>query len=235
MRGQEIRYEYRASHIFINLDSVATPEQTTVAYGKADMILAQLREGVAFEDVAMQHSEDPSVAQNKGDLYYSSAGQMVKPFEDAVFAMKVGEVSEQPVRTKYGLHVIKLLDRRMARGEIRARHIMVRFDKYEPTPPETLAAYIKIQAIRDSLMMGAYFPDLARRNSGDPGSAEKGGDLGWFKRRRWIQSFDEAVQLLRPGQVSDIVKTNYGYHIIECTDERPPSLDDVLNSICRGW
>jgi peptidyl-prolyl cis-trans isomerase SurA len=214
--------EYRASHILISLSQTPSKEDSIAAYAKADSVIAKLKAGAPFDSLAVGYSQDPSVSQNKGDLYYFTAGQMVPPFEDAVFGMKVGEITQKPVRTQFGLHIIKLTDRRPARGEIRASHIMIRFEKQDPGPEDTLTAYQHIKAIHDSLKMGADFAELAIRNSGDPGSASKGGDLGWFQRRRWIQSFDEVVQTLKPGEVSGIVRTIYGYHLIKCYEERPP-------------
>jgi peptidyl-prolyl cis-trans isomerase SurA len=214
--------EYRASHILLTLNQPTTKEDSTAAHAKADSIISKLKTGAKFEDLAVQYSQDPSASQNKGDLYYFTAGQMVPPFEDAVFAMKMGEISQKPVRTQFGLHIIKLVDRKPARGEINASHIMIRFEKQDPSPEDTLAAYEKIKAVQDSLKMGVDFAELAKRNSSDPGSASKGGDLGWFQRRRWIQSFDEVAQRLKPGETSGIVRTIYGYHIIKCHDEHPP-------------
>lgn len=216
------RFEYRASHILISLSATGAKPESIAAYAKSDSIIAKLTAGAKFEDLAVQYSQDPSVSQNKGDLYYFTAGQMVPQFEDAVFKMKVGEITQKPVRTQFGLHIIGLVDKKPARGEVRASHIMIRFDKQDPSPEDTLAAYQKIKAIQDSLKMGVDFAELAKRNSGDPGSASKGGDLGWFQRRRWIQSFDEVVQTLKPGETSGIVRTIYGYHLIKCYDEHPP-------------
>jgi peptidyl-prolyl cis-trans isomerase SurA len=216
------RYEYRASHILISLNQTASREESTAAYAKADTILAKLRAGASFDSLALGYSQDPSVSQNKGDLYYFTAGQMVPSFEDAVFQMKVGEISQKPIHTQFGLHIVKLVDKKPARGEIRASHIMIRFDKQDPTPEDTLAAYRRIQAIQDSLKMGLDFAELAKRNSGDPGSSAKGGDLGWFQRRRWIQPFDEVAQGLDSGKVSGIVRTIYGYHLIKVYDEHQP-------------
>ncbi len=218
----ERRYEYRASHILISLKQNPTAEESVAAYAKADSIIAKLKAGMRFDSLALGYSQDPSVSQNHGDLYYFTAGQMVPSFEEAVFKLKVGEITDKPVRTQFGLHIVKLADKKEARGEIHASHIMIRFDKQDPSPEDTLAAYNKIRAIQDSLKMGIDFAELAKRNSGDPGSASKGGDLGWFQRRRWIQPFDEVVQTLKPGELSGIVRTIYGYHLIKCYDEHPP-------------
>ncbi len=213
--------EIRASHILLMLNPKASPEDSAKAYKKAYEIIQAAKGGADFRALALENSQDPSVKQNGGDLYYFTGGQMVTPFEDAAYALKVGEVSSAPARTQYGLHVIKVTDRKPAPGEVRCSHIMIRFPSQTPSPEDTAAAYAKIKAIQDSLLQGVDFATLARRNSEDPGSAPKGGDLGYFTRRRWVQPFDEAALGLKPGQVSGIVRTVYGYHLIKCTDARP--------------
>ena len=214
--------EIRASHILISLAPDAPPADSAAAYQKAYGAIKAARSGMAFDSLALAQSSDPSIKQNKGDLYYFTAGQMVTPFEDAVFAMKPGEISSVPVRTQYGLHIIKVVDRKPSPGEIRCSHIMIRLNGQNPSPEDTLAAYKKIKDIQDSLAAGIDFADLAIRNSADPGSAPRGGDLGLFGRRRWILPFDEVAFTLTPGQVSHIVRTVYGYHLIKCFEQRPP-------------
>ena len=213
--------EIRASHILLSLNPSASPADSAAAYKKAYEIIGAARSGIDFGMLAMEHSQDPSVKLNKGDLYYFTAGQLVAPFEDAAFAMKVGEISSAPVRTQYGLHIIKLVDRKPAPGEVHASHIMIRFQNPNPPPQDTALAYGKIKALKDSLGAGANFASLAMAHSEDPGSAGKGGDLGYFSRRRWVQHFDEVAMNLKPGLVSDIVRTPYGYHLIKCYDVRP--------------
>ena len=158
---------------------------------------------------------------NRGDLYYFTAGQLVTPFEDAAFSMKIGEVSSVPVRTQYGLHIIKIVDRKRSPGEVHASHIMIRFQNQNPSPQDTAQAFAKIKALKDSLAAGEDFASLAKSHSEDPGSAGRGGDLGYFSRRRWVQPFEEVAMNLTPGQVSGIVRTPYGYHLIKCFDVRP--------------
>jgi len=225
-------YEIRASHILITLKPNATPAESLAAYAQAYMIIGKLKAGADFGTLAMENSQDPSAKQNKGDLYYFTSGQMVSEFEDAVFAMKPGEISAVPVRTRYGVHIIKVTDRKPAPGEVKCSHIMIRFDKQDPSPEDTLVAYGKIKAIQDSISMGVDFADLAIRNSQDPGSASRGGDLGWFARRRWVIPFDEVAFNLKQDKVSGIVRTVYGYHIIKCYDVRPPkTFEEVKKDI----
>jgi peptidyl-prolyl cis-trans isomerase SurA len=212
--------EIRGMHILFKLPT--TESESTEVYQRIDEVMARLNAGEDFSKLAVEFSTDPTVQQNKGDLYYFTAGQMVTPFEDAAYAMKVGELSTMPVRSQYGLHIVKITDRKPAAGERRCSHIMIRFERPDPPPEDTLALYAKIAAIKDSLDMGMDFADLARRNSGDGGSASRGGDLGQFGRRRFPPTFDEAAFLLKPGEVSGIVRTAYGYHLIKCYEVFPP-------------
>ncbi len=212
--------EVRASHILLQLAPNAPAEDSARAYKTAYELIAALKAGARFDSLALAHSTDPSVSQNKGDLYYFTSGQMVPEFEEAAFATKPGETTS--ARTQYGLHIIKVVAKKPVQGEIKASHIMIRFDKQDPTPDDTLAAHKKIQLIQDSVKIGTDFGELAMRNSGDPGSAPRGGDLDWFGRRRWIQPFDEEAFKLKPGQVSGVVRTIYGYHLIKCYETKPP-------------
>ncbi len=218
----EKQTEYHASHILLDLPATAGPTDSTAAYAKANELIARLAAGEDFGKLATEFSKDPTVKENRGDLYYFSAGQMVRPFEEAVATMKPGEVKASPVWTQYGLHIIKLHDKRPSSGEIRCSHIMKRFSGPDPTPEDTAKAYAAINLVRDSLQTGGDFTQLARRNSEDPGSTPSGGDLGWFSRRRWIPEFDGQAFLLDTAQVSGIVRSRYGYHLIKCTGKRPP-------------
>jgi peptidyl-prolyl cis-trans isomerase SurA len=213
--------EIRARHILIALTPGAPAADSVAAYVRAKEIIDSLKAGKDFGELATTYSQDPSVKQNRGDLYYFTAGQMVAPFEDAAFAMKPGETTTTPVRTQYGLHIIQVTERRVAPGEVHCSHIMMRFTGPNPSPEDTLAAYAKIRALQDSIARGTDFAALAKRNSEDPGSAGRGGDLGWFTRRRYIPSFDEPALALKEGEVSGIVRTPFGYHLIKCNERRP--------------
>ncbi len=213
--------ELRAAHILLPFPANASPAESLAAYRKAREVIDSLRAGQDFATLAAKLSTDPSAAENKGDLYYATGGDFVTPFEDAVYTLKPGEVYPEPVRTRFGLHIIKLLDRKPSEGEVRASHIMIRFPSAAPTPEDTLKAFEKIRTIQDSLKAGVDFAELAGRNSEDGGSAGRGGDLNWFGRRRWVRPFDDTAMTLKVGQVSGIVRTNYGYHLIKCTDRRP--------------
>ena len=214
--------ELRVAHILLDFK----PNDSATAYKDAYQVLAQLKAGTDFGTLALNTSKDPSVKENKGDLYYATGGDFIGPFEDAAYLLKPGELYPVPVHTRFGLHIIKLLDRKPAPGEVHASHIMIRFPSAAPTPEDTVKAYAKIRKVQDSLAAGIDFAELAKRNSEDGGSASHGGDLGWFTRRRWIRPFDDTAMVLKPNQVSGIVRTSYGYHIIKCTERRPAKTFD---------
>jgi len=219
---EDRKMEYRASHILLTYPQNVAPADSAAAYGKAYDLIARLKGGEDFGKLAVEHSQDPTAKQNKGDLYFFTAGQMTRTFEDAVMSMKPGEILGTPVLTQFGLHIIKLHEKRPAPGEIRCSHIMTRFASPEPSPEDTAAALAKIMAAQDSLALGRDFAEVAKMRSSDPGSASNGGDLGWFARRRYVPEFDEAAFKLAPGQTSGTVRSRYGYHIIKCTDAKPP-------------
>ncbi len=213
--------EIRASHILFRVDMTSLPEDTLKAYTKAIEIIDRVNKGEDFGKLAFEFSEDPSAKENSGDLYYFSSGQLVPEFEDAVYGMKVGEISQKPVRTAFGYHIIKATDRQPAKGSIRIRHIMARFNSPQPDSADSASAYSRIVEVLDSLKSGSDFHALAVSKSEDPGSSAQGGDLGFFSRRRWVQPFDEAAFKLKAGEISNIVRTPYGFHILKCEEQKP--------------
>lgn len=98
--------QIRVSHILVR---IADKSQEAVAQAKVKVVQARLADGGKFEDLARQYSEDPGSAAQGGDLGYVSKGTLVKEFEDAAWALKPGQISG-PVRTQYGLHIIKVVD-----------------------------------------------------------------------------------------------------------------------------
>ena len=213
--------EIRGRHILVAVKPEASPADTLKAYEKAMGLIAKLKAGADFDSLAMAESEDPTVKSNGGDLYFFTGGQMVMPFENGAYAMKVNETSTIPVRTSFGYHVLKITARQPVRGSIKVRHIMALVKRAPTDTGDTAAALGRVRAWQDSLAKGVDFGALATSVSEDQGSASRGGDLGWFERKRYVQPFDEAAFLLKPGQVSPVVKTPYGYHLIKCDSAKP--------------
>ena len=213
------KYEVRASHILFNLPQTATPDDSVKAYKKAEDALNELKSGADFNTVARKYSEDQTVAQNGGDLYYFTAGMTVPEFEDAVYKLKVGEYTKKPIRTMFGLHLIKLTDKKARNESIRASHILIQDQKDSLGKiVDSLGTYNKIKSAYDRVKGGEDFGKVATEVSQDPGSAPKGGDLGFFDRRRMVQQFDSVAFTLKKGQISNIIRTQFGWHVIKLTD-----------------
>lgn len=175
--------------------------------------------GDKFSAVAKKTSEDPSAAENGGDLGYFTSLQMVYPFETAAFKTNVGEIT-MPVRTRFGYHILKVNDKRPSQGEILTAHIMVKFSKdMGEKDKENLKT--KIDEIYTKLKAGEKFEDLARQFSDDKPSAEKGGQLQWFGSSRMPIEFEKAAfSLQNNGDYSAPFTTNYGWHIVKRLDKK---------------
>jgi peptidyl-prolyl cis-trans isomerase SurA len=208
------KYERKASHLLLLVNPDASPADTLTAWKKLADIRKQIIEGTDFNEMAFKYSEDPSAKQNKGQLSYFSAFQMVYPFENMTYRTPVGQVSEI-VRTRFGYHLIKVHDERQTPGEMKVAHIMKMFP--QQASDETIAN-LKMSA--DSLWKratgGDDFEELARKYSDDKQSAPEGGLLNWFTPTNMIPAFaDAAFALKNDGDISPVIRTPYGWHIIK--------------------
>jgi len=214
--------EVRVSHIMIRIDS-----SDAAARKEAEAILDSIKNGASFEEMAAKYSDDRFSKNKGGDIYWFTAGQIIPSFEMAAYSTPVGEVCPYVVKTKFGYHVIKVTDRQKRRYKIRASHILAKSMKDGEN--DSIYARNKITVIYNDIKNGASFDSLAMEFSEDPGSAKNGGDLGYFERRQMVQPFDEAVFKLKVGEISPIIKTRFGFHIIKLTDEKeyPPFEKEV--------
>lgn len=206
--------ERKASHLLIRVAPEASPADTLAAWNKINDLRKQIIAGADFNEIAAKYSEDPSAVQNKGLLGYFSAFQMVFPFEDMTYRTPVGQVSEI-VRTRFGYHLIKVHDERLAAGEIKVAHIMKMFP---PQASEETIANLKLKAdsIWQKATSGADFAELAKTYSDDKQTAAEGGALNWFTLNNMVPSFAEAAfALKKDGDISLVIRTPFGWHIIK--------------------
>lgn len=220
--------EVRASHILISVKQDATPADTLIAFEKIMNLKKRLTEGENFESLAAAYSEDPSVRTNKGDLGYFTALQMVYPFETAAYETAVGEVSD-PVRTKFGFHLVKVTDKRPAKGEVEVAHIMIR------TGNDDQNAKDLIFNIYDQLNAGASWDELCRQYSEDQSSKDNNGKLRPFGAGAMsaVPEFERmAFTLQKPGEISDPFLSSYGWHIIRLERKIPvPAFDEIKSPL----
>lgn len=222
--------DLRASHILLKIGPDALPKDTLKVYNKIMDIRKQSLKG-DFAALAKKHSEDPSAKDNGGDLGWFSALRMVYPFESAAYTTPVGKVS-QPIRTRFGYHIINVVDKRDAQGEMRAAHIMIKTGP-EATEEQVKEAKTKIDEVKDLLDKGQSFEDLAKKYSEDRGSANKGGALPVFGTGRMVPVFEAAAFALKnDGDYSEPVLSEYGWHIVKRLERIPvASFDDAEKNL----
>lgn len=228
-----MKEEVRASHILILCPLEADPKDTLAAYNKLITIRDRANKGEDFGQLAIQYSEDPSAKTNKGDLGYFTALAMVYEFEDAAYATKVGSISK-PVRTKFGYHLVKVVDRRPSQGQIHVAHIMARYSS-GMSAEDSIAAKNKIDEIYKELQSGQDWNMLCNEFSDDMNSKAKGGELQWFSTGKMIPSFENAAfTLTTPGQYTAPVQTPYGWHIIKLIERKPLGTFEELEPSIRA-
>lgn len=214
-----MQQEVRASHILVLADEGALPQDTVKAYNKVIEIKKRLDTGEDFSTVAQQTSEDPSVKENNGDLGYFSAFRMVYPFENAAFNTKVGQVSK-PFRSRFGYHLVKVVDKRVNRGEVTVAHIMI--VKQNDTV-QIEKAKTTIDDIYKKIQQGEAFESLAQQFSEDKSSASKGGVLQRFGSGQLSsEEFENvAFELKEKDQISVPFQSQFGWHIVKLIEKHP--------------
>ena len=223
---ERMQQEVRASHILILVDEGASPEDTLKAYTKVLDIKKRLEAGEDFIAVAQQFSEDPSVKENNGDLGYFSAFRMVYTFENAAFNTNVGQISK-PFRTRFGYHIVKVVDKRVNRGEVTVAHIMI---VKQNDVAQNEKAKTTIDDIYKKIQQGESFETLAQQFSEDKSSAPKGGVLQRFGSGQLSSEVFENVAfgLNEKNQISAPFESQFGWHIVKLIEKHPVRLFDEM-------
>lgn len=211
---ERMKQDVSASHILLKVNPDALPKDTLAVYNRIIDLRNRALKG-DFDALAKQYSEDPSAKENGGNLGWFSAMRMVYPFENAAYNTPVGQIS-MPVRTRFGYHILKVNGKRDAMGEIQVAHIMIKTGK-EATAEDVAKAKEKAMEVKGLISSGkSTFEELAAKYSEDKGSSAKGGELPQFGTGRMVAAFEKAAfGLKKVGDVSDLVETEYGFHIIK--------------------
>ncbi|MEW6131731.1 MAG: peptidylprolyl isomerase [Pseudomonadota bacterium] len=212
--------EFNISHILVTVPENASPEQTQERRERAQKILDELARGGDFAQLSATYSDAPN-ALDGGNLGWRNAGQIPALFLDSLRNLKPGEVSGL-LKSPNGFHILRLNDRRgkdvtTVITQTHARHILIK-------PSEITSesdAINRLNQIRERIEQGGEkFEDLARQFSEDAGNAAKGGDLGWVNPGDTVPEFERAMNALQPGQLSGIVQTPFGWHLIQVLERR---------------
>ena len=211
--------EYHIGHILISVPDGASPEAITEARERTGRVLGEIRAGADFANMAAANS-DGQQALEGGDLGWRKAPDLPTMLGDAVLRLAVGEVTE-PIRSASGFHLVKLLGKRSGERPVvveqtRARHILIVLDELT----DEAAARRELSALRERIVNGEDFGQLARAHSDDTGSAPKGGELGWINPGDTVPEFENAMASLEPGGLGEPFKSQYGWHVVQVLERR---------------
>lgn len=211
--------EINLAHILLRVPEQAGPDQLQRIRARAEQALAQLKRGEDFAKVAASFSDAPD-ALSGGSIGFRPLDRLPTLYADATPNLKPGEVGEI-LRSPAGFHIIKLIERRGGSKVVKslqqshARHILI---KVNELVPEAEAKH-KLEVLKERLDNGADFAELARLNSNDL-SASKGGDLGWLYQGDTVPEFEKAMDGLKPNEISQPVRTQFGWHLIQVLERR---------------
>ena len=210
--------EYNLSHILIASPEAASADEIQKTQKKANNILARLNAGEEFQQVAIS-SSDGQKALEGGNLGWRKAGQLPTLFSTAVIQMAVGEHSKL-IRSSSGFHIIRLNEKRTGEKHIvtqtKARHILIRPNELNTE----IDVITRLRQLRERIVAGADFDELAKSHSEDRASAINGGDLGWVSPGQMVPQFEAAMNSLNPGEVSEPFQSQFGWHIMQTIERR---------------
>jgi peptidyl-prolyl cis-trans isomerase SurA len=211
--------ELRLAHILVRVPDQASPDQLLRQRSRADEVVKRLKEGADFAQLAAAYSDAPDGLQG-GDMGWRSRDHLPDIFVQSAAKMQPGEVSEV-LRSPAGFHVLKLLERRSAGESLlmveqnHVRHILVHTNELVSEED----ARRKLEQLRERIVNGGDFAELARQYS-DDSSGARGGDLGWLYPGDTVPEFERAFSQLALMEISKPVKSPFGWHLIQLLERR---------------
>ena len=223
--GSAANFEINLAHILVAVPEGASSGQVATLQAKAQLLLSRARAGEDFGALARQNSDAAGAAQNGGQVGLRPVDRLPPLFVEVTRDLKEGQVADV-VRSGAGFHIIKVLEKRQSSRagisvtQSHARHILLR-----ATPQMTEAQAVqRLNDFKRRVLAGqGDFAQLARENSQDA-SAKNGGDLGWASPGMFVPEFEEALNTLAPGQISDPVVSRFGIHLIQLVERRQSTL-----------
>ena len=216
--GGAHRGELDLGHIQITLPDGATPEQISAAQAKAEEVTRQIQGGMDFSAAAIRYSDAPNALEG-GDLGWRGYDELPPAFTEIAERLEPGQTSP-PVRGPNGFHIVKLIGKRAAGTDLvteyNARHILIRTSEIVTDAQ----AEKTIRELRERIIAGDDFAQLAREYSNDTNTANIGGDMGWFEINAWGSKVADAIKATPEGQISAPFQSDAGWHILEFMAQR---------------
>jgi len=211
--------QYRLGHILIALPPNPSAQDIRALRDMAEGISTQLQEGADFGSLAIEFSEDQNALEG-GDMGWRKPGQLPSMFSDLVADMKAGDI-KGPIKSGRGFHLIKVMEKRGATSEGQIEQTQVRHVLIQPNEIRTEGECQDLAtSLREEIVGGRDFAEVAKLYSDDPGSALGGGDLGWSRSGVFVPEFESTMKAMEVNELSEVFKTIHGYHFIEVTGRR---------------
>ena len=214
--------EYKLQHILISLPEAASPEEVQAAEQKLANVQQLLNDGGDFAEVAAGYS-DGQTALEGGDLGWRKRGELPSLFAGVVPELEVGQVSE-PIRNGGGFHLVKVADKKSGEQHLvkqtLASHILIRTNELVTDDD----AKKRLEQLRERVVNGSDFAEIARAHSDDTGSAIEGGSLGWTSPGVMVPEFEEKMNELDEGGASEVFKSRFGWHLIKVFERREQNM-----------
>ena len=212
--------------ILISVPSSATVSDIAAAQKKLDEISVKISQGADFKQLAIANSDDQSALEG-GDLGWRKQAQLPSLFTNALEGLEPGEISK-PVRSGAGFHLLKLYDRKGGEEKLIeqhfSRHILLKPNEIR-NEDDTVAL---LNEIRKKVQSGEEFITQAKEYSEDPGSALKGGELGWSTPGSFVPIFEQTINSIALNEISEPFKSQFGWHILQVTDRRMQDFSDEI-------
>lgn len=210
--------EYNLSHILVSVPEQASPERLQERRLRAEQAQAQIKSGADFRQVAASFSDAPDAVRG-GTLSWRDSARLPTIFAEAVKGLKAGEISGV-LRSPNGFHILRVNERRgqtapLIVSQTNARHILIKTSELV-SENEAKERAVKLKERLDN---NADFAELARLQSEDS-SAARGGDLGWLSPGDTVPEFEKAMDALQPRQLSEAVRSPFGWHLIQVLERR---------------
>ena len=218
--------EYHVGHILVSLPQSPTTADVETARQKAEVLVAKIRNGTPFAEVAIAESNGPA-ALNGGDMGWRKTSELPSLFADIVPKLEVGAVSD-PARSGAGYHILTVYgkkgDNQQMQTQTKARHILLK-------PSAILTneeAEAKLSALRKKILGGADFAELAKEHSEDIGSMLSGGELGWSSPGMFVPAFEKVLNTTAVGEISQPFRSQFGWHILQVMERRDEDISDAI-------
>lgn len=215
---------FRLLHILVSVPNAASPEQVQEAEKKLAEIQELLAEGGDFSEVAAGYSDGQNALEG-GELGWRKQAELPSLFADVVPQMTVGEVSDV-IRSGSGFHLVKLAEKRSEQTHLvkqtKARHILLKTNELVTDE----AAENRLKQLRERILSGEDFAELARAHSEDTGSAIEGGSLGWSSPGVMVPEFEEVMNSLAEGEMSEVFQSRFGWHLLQVEARREQNMAD---------